>query len=105
MLKKSWFVLACFLSLSCLTLAQNKPSGLPPLIERDLFFGNPEIAAAQLSPDGRFLAFLKPWNDTRNIYVKGVNEPFSAARLMTTETKRPVAVYFWTQDSKYIVFV
>ncbi len=104
MLKKSWFVLACFLSLSCLTLAQNKLSGLPPLIDRDLFFGNPEIASAQLSADGRFLAFLKPWKDTRNIYVKGVTEPFSAARLMTTETKRPVAAYLWTQDSKFIVY-
>jgi dipeptidyl aminopeptidase/acylaminoacyl peptidase len=84
--------------------AQNKEAGLAPLIDRDLIFGNPEIAGAKLSPDGRFVAFLKPWNDTRNIYVKGVNEPFSAARLLTTETKRPVAGYLWTQDSKYIVF-
>ncbi len=66
-------------------------SGLPALIDRDLIFGNPEIAGAQLSPDGQYVAFLKPWNQTRNIYVKGVGEPFSAARLLTTETKRPVA--------------
>ena len=105
MLKKSWFVLSFILILSSMTIAQNKPTGLPPLIDRDIIFGNPEIAGAQLSPDGRFIAFLKPWKDTRNIYVKGVSEPFSAARLMTTETKRPVAGYFWTQDGKYIVFV
>src|SRR5438067_3042469 len=105
MLKKSWFVLACFLSLSCLTLAQNKPSGLPPIIDRDLFFGNPEIASAQLSPDGKYISFLKPWKDTRNIYVKGVDQPFSAARLLTTETKRPIAGYFWTRDSKNILYV
>ena len=36
--------------------------------------------------------------------MKGVTEPFSAARLMTTETKRPVAGYLWTQDSKFIVY-
>jgi dipeptidyl aminopeptidase/acylaminoacyl peptidase len=84
--------------------AQNKGAGLSPLIDRDVIFGNPEIAGAKLSPDGLYVAFLKPWKDTRNIYVKGVNEPFSAARLMTTETKRPVAGYLWTQDSKYIVF-
>lgn len=104
MMKKSAIALASLLALSSMTLAQNKPSGLPPIIDRDLIFGNPEIAAAQLSPDGRFLAFMKPWKDTRNIYVKGVSEPFSAARLMTTETKRPVAGYLWTQDGKYIVY-
>src|SRR5258706_13403574 len=80
-------------------------SGLPPLIDRELIFGNPEIAGAQLSPNGKYLAFLKPWKDTRNVYVKGVDEPFSAARLMTTEAKRPVAGYFWSRDSKFILFV
>ena len=103
MMKKLWLVACCFLAVGSMVPAQNKLSGLPPLIDRDLIFGNPEIAGAQLSPDGRFIAFLKPWKDTRNIYVKGVSEPFSAARLMTTETKRPVAGYFWTQDSKYVV--
>ncbi|MBV8631566.1 MAG: S9 family peptidase, partial [Silvibacterium sp.] len=84
---------------------QGASQRLPPLIDRELIFGNPEIAAAQISPNGQYIAFLKPWKDTRNVYVKGVNEPFSAARLLTTETKRPVAGYFWTRDSKYILYV
>jgi dipeptidyl aminopeptidase/acylaminoacyl peptidase len=82
-----------------------KAAGLPPLIDRELIFGNPEIAAAQLSPDGQYIAFLKPWKDTRNVYVKAVSEPFSAARLLTTESHRPVAGYLWTRDSKYILYV
>jgi dipeptidyl aminopeptidase/acylaminoacyl peptidase len=80
-------------------------AGLPPIIDRELIFGNPEIAGAQLSPDGKYVAFQKPWKDTRNVYVKGVNEPFSAARLLTTETKRPIAGFFWTRDGKYILYV
>ena len=80
-------------------------SGLPPIIDRELIFGNPEIAAAELSPDGKYVAFLKPWKDTRNVYVKGVDEPFSAARLLTTETKRPVAGFFWTWDSKSVLYI
>jgi dipeptidyl aminopeptidase/acylaminoacyl peptidase len=86
------------------TAAPAAASGLPPLIDRELIFGNPEIAGAQISPNGKYIAFLKPWKDTRNVYVKGVDEPFSAARLLTTETKRPVAGYFWTWDSKYILY-
>ena len=44
-----------------------------PLIDREKFFGNPEIAAAQLSPDGKWIAFLKPWKETRNVWVKTVS--------------------------------
>src|SRR6185312_1229271 len=101
-------ILCLALLLSTLASAEQKKaasSGLPPIIDRELLFGNPEIAAPQLSPDGKYVSFLKPWNDTRNVYVKGVDEPFSAARLLTTEKKRPVAGYFWTRDSKAILYV
>jgi dipeptidyl aminopeptidase/acylaminoacyl peptidase len=79
--------------------------GLPPLIDRELLFGNPEIAAPQISPDGQYLAFLKPWKGTRNVWVKKFSEPFSAARLLTTETKRPVAGFLWTRDSRNVCYV
>src|SRR5712672_3268894 len=103
----------CITLLAATLVAQDKDKdkktsaagGLPPVIDRQLIFGNPEIAGAELSPDGKYLSFLKPWKDTRNIYVKGVDEPFSAARLMTTEAKRPVAGSFWSRDSKYILYV
>jgi len=97
--------LLCVSLLVSLLGAREKKTDLPPLIDRELIFGNPEIAAAQLSPDGKYLAFLKPWKDTRNVWVKGVDQPFSAARLLTVETKRPIAAYFWTRDGKYILYV
>src|ERR1035437_8929226 len=94
------------LAMSLLASAVSLPAqGLPPLIDRELLFGNPEIAGAQISPDGKYLAFLKPWNTTLNIWVKKAAEPFSAARLLTTEAKRPVAGYGWTWDSKYAAYV
>src|SRR5690349_315899 len=108
MTRRSAFAFCCVLFLFPVLLksqAQEKHAGLPPIIDRDLFFGDPEIAGAQISPDGKFISFLKPWKNTRNIYVKGVDEPFSAARLLTTETKRPIPGYFWTRDSKYILYV
>src|SRR5262249_500377 len=85
--------------------ASIKSTGQPPLLDRELFFGNPEIAGAQISPDGKFIAFLKPYKDTRNIWVKRVEEPFGAARLVTSDTKRPIPAYFWSRDGKYILFV
>jgi dipeptidyl aminopeptidase/acylaminoacyl peptidase len=83
--------------------AQNQ--GLPPLIDRELFFGNPEISGATISPDGRYIAFLKPYKDTRNIWVKRTEDPFDRATLVTADTKRPIPAFFWTRDSRYILFV
>ena len=77
----------------------------PPVIDRELFFGDPEISGAQISPDGKYIAFMKPWNKTRNVWVKRTEEPFAAAKLVTADTKRPVPAYFWSRDSKYILFV
>ncbi|MGD9562370.1 MAG: alpha/beta fold hydrolase [Pyrinomonadaceae bacterium] len=78
---------------------------LPPLVDREVIFGNPEYAGAQISPDGKYISFIKPLNGTMNIWVKGFDEPFSAARPMTADSARPVRNYFWSRDSKYILFV
>lgn len=76
----------------------------PPLIDREIFFGNPEYAGAQISPDGKYISFIKPLKDVRNVWVKGIDEPFEKARPLTAEKKRPVSGYFWSWDSKYILF-
>lgn len=77
----------------------------PPILDRELYFGDPEISGAQISPDGKYIAFIKPLNGTRNIWVKRTEEPFSAAKPVTADTKRPIPAYFWTHDTRYILFV
>jgi dipeptidyl aminopeptidase/acylaminoacyl peptidase len=77
----------------------------PPLIDRDLFFGDPEISGAQISPDGRFISFRRPYKGVMNIWVKGVAQPFDAAKPMTADTSRPVRGYFWSRDSRYLLYV
>src|SRR5256714_298870 len=80
-------------------------NGLPPLIDRESFFGDPEIVGAQISPDGKFIAFIKPFKGTRNIWVKRTEEPFDKAKPVTADTTRPIPGYFWSRDGKYILFV
>ncbi len=77
----------------------------PPLIDRAIFFGDPEISGAQISPDGNHIAFIRPYKETRNIWLKGVDEPFTEARLVTAENERPIDKYFWSRDSRNILFV
>ena len=47
-----------------------------PLLDRELFFGNPRIAGGQLSPDGKFISFMKPYQGIMNVWVKEFAEPF-----------------------------
>jgi dipeptidyl aminopeptidase/acylaminoacyl peptidase len=96
---------ALFALLALAAGAQAQTSELPPLIDRQLFFGDPEIVAGQLSPDGKFIAFIKPLDGTRNVWVKRTDEPFEAARPLTADTKRPVPGFFWSEDGKFILFV
>ncbi len=77
----------------------------PPIIDRELFFGDPEISAAQISPDGTQITFIKPFKAVRNIWVKTVDQPFDKARPITADTIRPVRSYFWSRDSKYVLYV
>jgi dipeptidyl aminopeptidase/acylaminoacyl peptidase len=87
-------------------LAESAPqAGLPPLIDRELIFGDPEITGAQISPDGAFIAFVKPYNGTRNVWVKRADQPFEEARPVTADTRRPIPSFFWSRDSQFILFV
>ncbi len=87
------------------TLAAPVWAQSPPLIDRELFFGDPEIAGAQISPDGAFIAFIKPFKGMRNVWVKKTSDPFTSAKPVTADTKRPIPGYFWSRDGKYILFV
>ena len=86
-------------------LAFGQANPYRPLIDRELFFGDPEISGAQISPDGKFIAFVKPFKGTRNIWVKRTEEPFAAAKPITADKSRPVTQYFWSRDGRYILFV
>ncbi|PYS37512.1 MAG: S9 family peptidase, partial [Acidobacteria bacterium] len=80
-------------------------NGRPPIIDRELFFGDPEIAGAQISPDGKFIAFVRPFKGTRNIWIKRTEDSFDKAKPITADTTRPIPAYFWSRDGKYILFV
>jgi dipeptidyl aminopeptidase/acylaminoacyl peptidase len=77
----------------------------PPIIDRQLFFGEVQIAGAQISPDGQWISFLKPYKGVRNIWVKKAGEPFDKARPLSAEATRPVSSYFWSRNSKYVLYV
>ena len=100
-MKKLFWILTLVLNFVAGTSAAAQQ---PPLVDRSLFFGEIQIAGAQVSPDGQYISFLKPYKGTRNIWVKKATEPFSAARPVSAEAQRPIRNYFWSWDSKYILY-
>src|SRR5690606_31610378 len=106
MIRKPFLTLLMVLAFCVGSLAQKKQTTKePPLIDRELFFDNPEIAGGQLSPDGSMISFQKEYKGKMNSWVKKFDEPFDKARPVTADTLRPIPGYFWTYDSKYILFV
>jgi hypothetical protein len=60
--------------------------------------------ALEFLPSAKYLllaniAALKPYQGVRNIYVKGLDEPFENARPVTADS-RPVPGYFWSLDRR-----
>jgi len=76
-----------------------------PIIERELFFDNPEITAGQISPDAQWMTFIKTHNGVLNIWIKELHAPFESARPITADTTRPIRSYFWSYNSKHVLFV
>ena len=103
--RRSFIGLLVLSTLLLMTLAVSVWAQSPPIIDRELFFGDPEIAGAQISPDGAYIAFVKPLKGTRNVWVKKTAEPFTSAKPLTADTKRPIPGFFWSRDGKYILFV
>ncbi len=74
------------------------------LVRREVFFGDPDVAVARMSPDGRTVAYIAPVDGVRNVWVAPLDD-LAAARPVTRVTARPVAWgYRWAYTSRHIVF-
>jgi dipeptidyl aminopeptidase/acylaminoacyl peptidase len=74
------------------------------LIPRRVLLGNPARTSAQLSPDGRRIAFLAPREGVMNVWVAAVGTPDKASPV-TDERVRPVMSYFWSPDSRQVLYI
>jgi dipeptidyl aminopeptidase/acylaminoacyl peptidase len=89
--------LALLAFVACAAAAPLLRADLPPLIPREVLFGNPERAAPQISPDGARLAWLAP--DKKNVlqvWVKTIGKDDD--RAVTADKKRGIRQYFWAPN-------
>jgi len=90
---------------------------VPPQIPVRAFFKTPEQSSFKLSPDGKFLSFMKPWSDSekgaaaaaitrKNIFIQAIDasgKPVGESKRLTSETARDIAGYSW-KGSRHVLF-
>jgi len=65
------------------------------------FFRNPEMSSFSLSPDGKHISYMKPWeegNRMMNVYVRPIDSNDEVR--ITDASKRSLYGYFWINDNR-----
>lgn len=71
-----------------------------PLIPLNDFFRNPEKVAFRISPDGKHLAFMQPWENRLNIFVQEIGKTEEIQ--VTFSKERDIQGYFWKNDNRLV---
>lgn len=85
------------------------PPPAPPtadanLIPRETLFGNPDKAAPQISPDGKWIAYLAPVAGVLNVVVAPLSDPTKSTPA-THDTARPVTFFTWTRQPNVLLYL
>lgn len=76
----------------------------PPLIPREILFGNPEKAMPHISPNGQFLTWLAP-NEKKvlNIWIAPLGQ-IDKSFQVTSDDKRGIRFYLWQYDNEHLIY-
>ncbi|PYJ04706.1 MAG: S9 family peptidase [Verrucomicrobia bacterium] len=79
-------------------------AALPPLIPREILFGNPARTDPKVSPDGSQLSWLAPdKSNTLNVWTSALDG--THAHCVTNETGDPIEWYTWAGDGKHVLYL
>src|SRR6476661_2613205 len=84
--------------------SQQPKTELPPLIQREILFGNPEKTSPRLSPDGKYLAYIAP--DEHNVLQVRLRTVGQADdRQLTADKKRGIRMFYWTYSGEELIYL
>src|ERR1700744_3396376 len=98
MLRRFWtcfFILAAMALLPC---CNNKAVKIPI----SDFFKTPEKSFFKISPDGKYVAYLKPYKERQNLFIESLAD--GTERMATSFEDYPIRDYYWTFNNQ-IVFL
>ncbi|MBD2102107.1 S9 family peptidase [Leptolyngbya sp. FACHB-261] len=85
-------------------MSQSSPAqSLPPLIPREVLFGNPDRVSPRLSPDGKLLGYIAPDEGVLNVWVRTLGQ--NDDRPITRDRDRGIRFFGWTQNSDQVLYI
>lgn len=94
MLKATNVIFLILILIGC----ENQMNKKPPTIPMEDFFRNPDKSSFQISPDGKHISYMKPWEKRMNVHVVDV-ETNNEIRL-TSSKERGVYGYLWLGNNR-----
>ena len=94
---------AIIVALAVLARVGSARCELPTLIPREVLFGNPARTGPEISPDGKYLAWLAPdSHGILQVWVGAVGRP--DGRIATADRHRGIRYYGWAWNSSTIIY-
>ncbi len=80
---------------------------LPALIPIEALFEAPAIQWGGISPDGRWLSYMKQWHGHQNVFVRPVGSTSgpNMERAVTRDSVRSIPNYWWSADGSRILWI
>jgi len=85
------------------TQAPTTENKIPELIDRELYFGNPDKIQIRISPDGEYFSYRAPLEGVMNIWVAPIDAP-DQANPVTKDTLRGVFAYVWSYKPGILLY-
>ncbi len=95
--------IVCVALLTVLPIAPCAAAELPPLIPREVLFGNPDRASPKISPDGKYLAYLAPDQGVLNVWVRTLGQ--NDDHVVTNDRQHGIRGYFWARNNEQILYI
>ncbi|MFH1374075.1 MAG: S9 family peptidase [bacterium] len=102
-LRKMVITTALILLLAGIMVTSCAVQSEPELIPTEVLFGNPDKASPRISPDGMMMSFRAPVEGVMNVWVGTIGK--DDAHPVTDDTLRGIWRYFWSGDSKHIMYL
>jgi len=79
------------------------PGGGVELIPRAVLFDNPTRSSGQISPDGRWLAYVAPVDGVLNVHIAPADAP-DQVRVVTRDRVRGVRAFWFAFDGRHLLY-
>ena len=96
---KHFRVLLLIYAITVLCACKQKAAPIPVID----FFRTPEKVSYRISPDGKYISYLKPYKDKQNLFIQSLAD--GKERMATSFTDYSIrGDYFWTYNNEIVFF-